>query len=59
MSELFQEIQNSDLTAPDYFLWGYLKERVYVNKSQTIEQLKHNIEADIREIEPETLRAVM
>ena len=56
---MFQEIQISDLTVLDYFLWGYLKERVYVNKSQTIEQLKHNIEAEIRAIEPETLRAVM
>ena len=58
-SEFNWPARSPDLTAPDYFLWGYLKERVYVNKPQTIEQLKHNIEAEIRAIEPETLRAVM
>lgn len=58
-SEFNWPTRSPDLTAPDYFLWGYLKERVYVNKPQTIEQLKHNIEAEIRAIEPETLRAVM
>ena len=32
-----------DLTPPDYFLWGYLKGRVYQNKPQTIDALKANI----------------
>ena len=29
-----------DLTAPDFFLWGYLKERVYVNNPRTIKELQ-------------------
>ena len=51
--------RSPDLTAPDYFLWGYLKGLVYVNKPQTIQQLKQNIHAEIRNLEPETLRSVM
>jgi hypothetical protein len=33
-----------DLSGPDYFLWGNLKERVYVNKPRTLDQLKENIQ---------------
>lgn len=51
--------RSPDLTAPDYFLWGYLKGLVYVNKPQTIQQLKQNIYAEIRNLQPETLRSVM
>ena len=47
------------LTSPDLFLWGYLKERVYVNKPETLEQLKENINREMREVVPETLAAVM
>jgi hypothetical protein len=32
-----------DLTPPDYFLWGYMKQVVYSNRPQTIEELKQNI----------------
>ena len=58
-SEIVWPSRSPDLTAPDYFLWGYLKERVYVNKPQTIQQLKDNIRAEIRALQPETLTAVM
>lgn len=51
--------RSPDLTAPDFFLWGYLKERVYVNKPETILQLKNNIREEIRAITPEILRKVM
>lgn len=51
--------RSPDLTVPDFFLWGYLKERVYVNKPATIEQLKDNIRAEIRELQPAILRKVM
>jgi predicted transcriptional regulator len=47
------------LTASDFFLWGYLKERVYVNKPQTIQELKENIQAETRHLRPETLCTVM
>ncbi|KAK3849790.1 hypothetical protein Pcinc_043469 [Petrolisthes cinctipes] len=51
--------RSPDLTSPDFFLWGYLTERVYVNKPKTLEQLKENINREIREVAPETLAAVM
>ena len=35
------------MTAPDYFLWGYLKHRVYGNHPSTIAQLKQNICTEI------------
>ena len=39
-----------DLTHPDYFLWGYLKARVYQDNPPTIERLKENIKREIRRI---------
>lgn len=48
-----------DLSVPDIFLWGYVKERVYINKPRTIQELKENIRAEIRRLGPETLRTVM
>ena len=45
----------TDLTCSDFFLWAYLKERVYANKPATINALKNNIEEEIRAISPETL----
>ena len=33
-----------DLTPPDFFLWGYLKDRIYSNlRPRTLDQLKDNI----------------
>ena len=51
--------RSPDLTAPDCFLWGYLKGKVYVNKPRTIEELKTNIRDEINNITPEVLRKVM
>ena len=51
--------RSPDLTTPDFFLWGYLKEKVYVNKPKTLQQLKNNIWAEITALVPETLRGVM
>lgn len=50
---------SSDQTVPDYFLLGYLKEKVYVNKPLTLQQLKNNIRIEIEAIGSETLRNVM
>lgn len=44
-----------DLTVPDYFLWGYLKERVYENKSQQRVYIRNEIGA----LQPEILRNVI
>ena len=51
--------RSPDLTAPEFFIWGYLKERVYVNNPRTIQELKNNIRHEIRELEPVILRSVM
>ena len=47
------------LTAPNFFLWDYLKDRVYINKSRTIIQLKKNIDEEIKALTPKSLTAVM
>ena len=39
-----------DLNTPDFYMWGYLKDRVYGNNPQTIPELKTAITAAIRTI---------
>lgn len=51
--------RSPDLTGPDFFLWGYLKSKVYANKPQTIDQLKENIRNEIASITPDILKKVM
>ena len=50
--------RSPDLTSPDFFLWGFLKSRVYSNHPTTTEELKRNIEYEIRSISSETLERV-
>jgi transposase len=40
--------RSPDLTPPDFFLWGVLKDRVYANRPKTIPDLKREIESAIR-----------
>ena len=42
--------RSPDLTPPAYFLWGYLKGRVYRNKPWTIDALKANITEEIQAV---------
>lgn len=51
--------RSPDLSAPDFFLWGYLKDRVYNAMPNSLQVLKRNIIREIRRITPETLAAVM
>jgi len=44
-----------DLTPPDYFLWGYLKGKVYQNKPRTIGALKANITEEILAVTADVL----
>jgi len=44
-----------DLTPPDYFLWGYLKGRVYQNKPRTIDALRANITKEIQAVTADVL----
>ena len=48
-----------DLNPCDFYLWGYLKSRVYIDSiPETCEQLKKNIRREIRRINSETLATV-
>lgn len=51
--------RSPDLTAPDFFLWGYLKDRVFRSKPRTLPHLRNNIQEEIQAIGPDTLRKVM
>ena len=46
------------LSACDYFLWGYLKSRVFFSKPRTIVELKQSIKEEMAAI-PEMTRRVM
>ena len=49
----------SDLSPLDFFLWGYLKDRVYKPSPQTTEELKLVIKREIRNISRETCTSVI
>jgi hypothetical protein len=42
-----------------FFLWGYLKEKVYAHRPHTLQQLKDYIREEIQEIPVNMLRKVM
>ena len=44
-----------DLSVVDFFLWGYLKDRVYTGRLQTTEELKQSIQTEITAIEVDKL----
>src|SRR5215469_14707821 len=48
-----------DLTPLDFFLWGYLKEKMYVDKPATIQELKDKILRHINSIEPQLCLSVI
>lgn len=51
--------RSPDLTVPDFFLWGFLKSRVYANKPQTLAALKDNIRDECANLSPDVLAQVM
>ncbi|XP_011049237.1 PREDICTED: uncharacterized protein LOC105142985 [Acromyrmex echinatior] len=51
--------RSPDLTPCDFFLWGFLKSRVYVNRPSTLQDLKTNIQEEIANITPAMLARVM
>lgn len=51
--------RSPDLNACDYFLWGYLKSRVYQDRPRTIQDLKRNIRTEVAAISPNVLQRVM
>ena len=48
-----------DLSPPDFFLWDYLKDKVYANKPRTISELKENTREEIRAILRSVCKSVM
>ncbi|CAK1578615.1 unnamed protein product [Parnassius mnemosyne] len=51
--------RSPDLSPCDFFLWGFLKSRVYVNRPRTLQDLKNNIQEEIANITPALLQRVM
>jgi len=50
--------RSPDLTAPDFFLWGYLKQ-VYSFRPRDLHALKENVREEITKLSGETLQALM
>ncbi|KAG5318135.1 TC3A transposase, partial [Pseudoatta argentina] len=50
--------RSPDLSPCDFFLWGYLKSLVYVDRPRTIDHLKNNIRDAIANIPIDMLRRV-
>ena len=48
-----------DLNACDFFLWGYLKDRVYKEKIRDMDHLKERITEEINSIQTGLLRRVV
>ena len=51
--------RSPDLSVCDYFLWGYLKSRVYQDRPRTTADLNNNIRREIAAISAEVLQRVM
>jgi len=51
--------RSPDLSACDYFLWGYLKSRVLISKPRTITELKQSIKEETAVIPEQMTRRVM
>ena len=51
--------RSPDLSPCDFYLWGYLKSRVYVNRLRSLQDLKANIREEIANIPADTLVWVM
>ena len=47
--------RSPDLTRPGYFVWGYLKGRVYQNEPRAIDALKANITEEIQAVTADVL----
>ena len=51
--------RSPDLSPCDFFLWGYLKEKVFKHRPRSLEDLKERIRQEIDVIPPEITRRVM
>jgi len=48
-----------DLSACGYFLWGYLKSKIFISKPRTTAELKRSIKEEIAAISEQMTRRVM
>ena len=51
--------RSPDLSTCDFFLWGYLKSRVYTHKLRTLNDVKEAIRQEIRPTDRQLLARVM
>ena len=51
--------RSCDFTPLDYYLWGAIKDKCYVNKPETINALKNNTREAIGEIQLHTIDNVL
>jgi hypothetical protein len=51
--------RSPDLNACNFFLWGYLKSKVYEKKPRTTDDLKQNIREEVAAISSTMLQQVM
>jgi hypothetical protein len=51
--------RSPDFNAYDFFLWEYLKSKVYEKKPRTTEDLKQNIREEVAAVSPTMLQRVM
>ena len=47
--------RSPDLAPSDFFMWGYIKSRVYVTNPTNLHELKNNIHSEIRQLSTDTL----
>ncbi|GFT69056.1 uncharacterized protein TNCV_2175171 [Trichonephila clavipes] len=48
-----------DLTPADFWLWGYLKSRVYLSGPSSLSELKHAIHREVSSIHPDMLHSAV
>jgi len=51
--------RSPDLIAPDFFLWDYLKKKVYITRPSDVHALIENTREEIAKFSEETLQALM
>jgi hypothetical protein len=51
--------RSPDLSAFDYFLWGFLKSRVFISKPKTIAEPKQSVNEEMAAIPKQMTRRVM
>jgi len=50
--------RSPDLTVPDFFLWGFLKDRLFQRRIMTIQELKQAIVDQVAAIDEDLRRRV-